>query len=166
MGKKPITSDFPKFENNPFHEGTLESLNIRSFPIRPKGPIVNADTGEVLTKNVYLHKQTGFADNLNAVKVFNDSCEMLSNLSVPGIKVLFYVMVNLQKGSDKVYIGPLSVKKFTGYSANKDVYKGIAELIEKGVIAKSTEVLIYFINPNILFSGNKGELIKKLPKGN
>lgn len=159
-------SECKRYPNNPFHDGSLGSLNLRKFPLQPQGPMVNRDTGEIVTGNVYLHKKYGYLDTRTAIKLFADSAKVLSSLTMPGIKMFFYVVSELHKGEEKVYISPRGALEFTGYRANKDVYKGLVELIELQVLAKSTESLMYFVNPNILFNGNKVNLVDELPNGN
>lgn len=128
--------------------------------------MVNTATGEIITQGVYMKKEYGYYDMEESTKIFVNNSELITTLTSPGIKLFFYVASNLQKGSDKVYIAPYSVKKFTGYTSNGDVYKGISELLEKRIIAKSDEQLIYFINPNVLFSGSKADLLEEFPKRN
>lgn len=154
-------SDCLKHATNPFHDGTLQSLNIRKFPIQPQGPMVNTESGEIVTGNVYIHKKFGYLDTEPNVKLFQNVSDTLLNLSGSGVKMFFYVVSQLTKGSERVYIAPHPALKFTGYQSNKDVYKGIAELIAYQVIAKTEESLMYYVNPNLIFAGNKANLIQK-----
>lgn len=153
-------SECPKYEVSPFHNGDLATLGLRRFPLAPKGPLINAENGEVIKGGVYLNRQFGYLDDLENVKLFKNVASTLANLSPPGIKMFFYIVANLNKGQEKVYIAPQSALKFTGYSSNKDVYKGIFELVTCEVLARSSEHLMYFVNPNILFVGNKVDLLK------
>lgn len=152
-------TDRPKHEQSPFHQGNMDTLGLRKFPLHPSGPMVNKDTGEIVTGNVYLHKKYGYMDTLDNVKLFQQAAETLSQLTIPGIRMFFYIVSSLHKGEEKVYIAPQSALKFTSYKSNKDIYKGLAELIEFNVIARSTESLMYWVNPNVIFAGNKVGLI-------
>jgi hypothetical protein len=154
-------SEYPKHKKNPFHSSTIESLKVRKFPIHPQGPVLNVSTGEIVKGDVYLNKRFAYADTAPATKVYKAAAEILAQLSGPSIKMFFFILAVTSSGNDKVYISPKSALRFTGYSSTKDIYKGIAELIRYEIIARSDETLMYYINPNVLFCGNKSELLSE-----
>ena len=43
----------------------------------------------------------------------------------------------------------------TGYKTRGNILSGLAELLEASIIARSQESSLYFINPAIMFNGNR-----------
>ena len=48
----------------------------------------------------------------------------------------------------------------TKYSTKKPIYKGLAFLIDTGIIARGYNEYIYIINPLVVFNGDRGSYIK------
>ena len=152
--------DFDKCDSNPFHHSDIKSLRLNKFPIRPSGPIASKRTGEIIDDPVIIDKQNAYMDLDSPVKLYHSALTTIKDLGTPAIKVLLYIMFSLGKDEDKIYIGNKGAMEFCGYSAPKDVYKGLVELLDKGIIARSTETYMYHINPNVVFRGNKKKLIR------
>jgi len=45
--------------------------------------------------------------------------------------------------------------EFTAYKSKANVMSGLGELLEADIIARSTESSLYFINPIVMFNGNR-----------
>lgn len=45
--------------------------------------------------------------------------------------------------------------EMTGYKSTRSVWEGLAELLDKGFIARSRKTHIYYINPEMAFNGDR-----------
>ena len=54
--------------------------------------------------------------------------------------------------------------KFCGYKTNGSVYDGLFNLIKTGIIAKSKKSYVLFINPTVVFNGNRITFINTYTK--
>lgn len=147
--------DFERFKETPFHDGTKESLHIKMFNVgkTKEGRLVNTDTGELIEKYAW-------ADIEKPVKMYSGIVDKVMDLSTPGMKMFLYILANLGVNEEKVYISNSSAMLFCGYSRPKDVYKGMIELLDRGMLAKTKEQYLYWVNPEYMFKGNKSKLLR------
>jgi hypothetical protein len=162
--EKEITkiSEAEKFNENPYLK------NIDSL-IKKKGKkyivgaasqvILNEDTGE--TKPLMLLGARNEVDKEEFAKIFVDEIKALFGLSNKGIKILSYVLNCLRKDDDEVYLHIPDVMKFCNYKQPNQIYKGLAELVKNNILALSTRFGWWFINPRIIFNGNRIAFIKE-----
>ena len=61
----------------------------------------------------------------------------------------------LRPGRDEFYFSAPECMKFTLYKSRGLVISGLAELVGAGLVARSTDPLIYFLNPLIMFNGSR-----------
>jgi len=54
-----------------------------------------------------------------------------------------------------LYIDFGEAKDFTGYSANNIIRAGLSCLVEQGIIARSTNPYKYYMNPLVVFNGDR-----------
>lgn len=110
----------------------------------------------------------------NAVRIFPEAHDDIDELSAMGIKILVYIFSELKKDVDEVYF---NIDLFLKY-VNRDkygvpvkkkltskvgVYKGIADLLEKNLIArKAGESKIFYINPAKFFVGSRAEWYERM----
>ena len=84
------------------------------------------------------------------------------NLSKKSQKILQYILLNLKPNTDLVVINIESeeIKKKTGYNSKATLYGGLAELIAREIIAKTTiSHNHFFINPAYIFNGKREMVI-------
>jgi hypothetical protein len=158
---KKGVSDFPTFENNPFHVIGLETKSIKEDP--EGKTMVDESTGEYL-KVINLGKnELKVFDNVKYTKLYDESISILKDFSSPTLKVWCYILTQLKPTKDEVVFNMQDCIKFTGYTASINVYKGITELLEKNYIARSIgKGGTYFINPNLFFNGDRRKIQNNL----
>lgn len=154
-------SNLPKHEENPFLEMALhqvEENRVRKTQyIRGTKGVENilamGNTGEVIGHTRFVRYIE--VDETKFAKVYLSQFAAFWELSKTAIRVFGYIINNLVPNKDIVYIDLQEVLKYTKYKEEKSVYKGIAELVNAEIIARSTNHVKYFINPLIFFNGDR-----------
>ena len=98
------------------------------------------------------------------IKIYSETAGNWLSLSRPAQRVLAYVIAKLEKNRDSILIDMSALSEYTGYSSQGPLYGAINELIESQLLARSAHDLIYYINPNFIYNGDRmllGELIEK-----
>lgn len=158
---KKIT-DYPENENNPFSEKAVLEISTtkKRQAIRPpktkdgenKYWVID-NNGEKVAESLFVREIE--VDDEQFAKVFLGGLLNFWELSPRGIRVFTYVLRQLRPGRDEFYFSAPECMKFTLYKSRGLVISGLAELIGAGLIARSTDPLIYFLNPLIMFNGSR-----------
>lgn len=72
----------------------------------------------------------------------------------------------MKPSKDSIAFSLIDCMEYTGYKAKSTIYKGIAELLCSGIIARSKEDWRYFINPLIIWNGNRVTFVNEYIKAN
>lgn len=139
--------------NNPFVYGgdgiVLEEVTTwhhsRSF-----------DDGGIKAKWVTMARKV--VDRERYIKVFCDWVKVLRGLSYNGIKVLFHVMDILEKDKDYVVMDMFLYCRISGDCKNV-YYRGVKDLVRCGIIMKRGSGGSYWINPHVMYNGNRKLLV-------
>jgi len=157
-------TEFNKHEVNPFMEKALEDIikhRVRRYKrVNAKGTltkeaaqiVVNSD-GEPVAYGSFMEYVV--LDEKQFTKVYLSEMAVFWELNKSGQKVLMYILNNLKPNSDLVLFSMDKCLEFTGYKHKKNVIEGIGDLLSKDVIAKSIYENAFFINPMILFNGDR-----------
>ena len=153
-------SKLPQFEENPFvesalkeiQENTVKKVQYINGSRSAENVVVNQD-GEIIAQSRFVRYIE--VDEEKFAKIYLSQFGAFWDLSKTAIKVLGYVLNNLIPNKDIVYIDIQDAMKYTGYREEKSLYKGIAELVNADIIARSTSYIKYFINPLIFFNGDR-----------
>jgi hypothetical protein len=105
------------------------------------------------------------------IKVYWPFIEMIDEMNAVEIKLISYILSQMTRGSDEVYIDPTDVLKYLnrerkGKAVDKPinsqsyVYRGMKMLADRRLIAKKAGK-VYYINPNMLFKGNRVSVLNK-----
>lgn len=103
--------------------------------------------------------------DMNNITVFADSVAVIADLGARGITLLCYIMSNMKPG---VYMIDLPRKEITKDPRYKSLKGGgyfvaVTDLLCHGIIARVDGFReYYYINQNIISSGNKNELFKQV----
>jgi hypothetical protein len=152
---KPVSfRDLPTYEHNPFIEPIL-SMKIKNKIVQISSTpnmVVNS-AGEYMgdSKMIVTRK----VDKEEFVKVFKDQLTIIFELSKTAQRVLTYFIKMLGMNEDYVIFDKNKAKQYSGLNSTVSIYTGLTELIQKNVIARSNLTQIYFINPAILFNGDR-----------
>lgn len=151
----------PKFEENPFIESSIKEIESKCvikqrFGTRmdQKGIVATVDPN---SSEVF---QTSFLrrveiDEDQFTKLYIKNLGALNDLSNAGIRVLNYIMSIVKPNAIDVIIRRDKCMEFCKYKTLKPIYKGLAELVNAQIIARSWSEDIFFINPLVLFNGNR-----------
>ena len=165
--------EFPEMDHNPFVSKMAGQFSIKKKFVGEVNEVgstqfVNEETGEVFDKvNLFARKK--MVDEATFVKMFTGRLKDIFDLSKTAINVLLYIMdaiqlpVNINR--DIIYLDVNDIMHWCGYGNNSPVYKGMTELIKAGMMAKSQMKNMYFIDPTVIFNGDRmvvmEEYIKK-----
>lgn len=109
-------------------------------------------------------------DDEEFVKIFTKNIRIMLELESAGSKVFFVLLSEVQNsgiGVDKVFITwhriekKLEQMKDLNFSYHTYL-RGLKELIEKQVIANSEETDWFYINPAILFNGDRARFVNEV----
>ena len=132
---------------------TMDLIGIRKVSVRnqPK-VVVDNDSGELLE----LNKITSImdVDSLPFIKLYHMGVMALMELPTSGLKVWGYIVLALRKRQTTFYVCVEDVKEYLGYKTNRDVYRGLKELVKVGMIIENKDGS-YNINPNMFYNGKR-----------
>lgn len=160
MAKYKKIREYENFEVNPFAEKAIEEMQIvkKQQIIRPTDRneihmIVNSQTGAVEGQTAFMRFIE--VDEQRFAKVYLSQFSSFFNLSKSAIKVFGYILTVIPPKKDSFYFIMEECLKYTGYSTEKSVFEGLASLIENNIIARSNNHVRYFINPLVVFNGDR-----------
>jgi hypothetical protein len=158
-----------KYRKNPFivdSDGQFRmevaTKNTKVFRGGGNEAIVNLDTGELTGQTTFV--STKKVDKEQFVKLYLTQIKNLFDLSITAYKMVFYLTTLLKPNKDEVYLFVPDAMEFCQWSSKPRVYKAIKELIKYEIIAPSWKPNIYYINPSVLFNGDKLILITRYQK--
>jgi hypothetical protein len=160
-----------KFEKNPFVFDNTENgiLNLQ-LPTKKQKKIVGSSnlvvedtyTGEVVGGNFLWTEK--IVDEEQFAKVYLKEMHHLYGLKRTGLQTLHYLLSKLEPNKDLVYIFYPDMQDFCGWTNKRTCYTGLKELIAHKFIAPSFMSGWWFINPQIIFNGNRLTLITNYTK--
>lgn len=158
-----MSTKLVKHKENPFLENFTITTKGKRVTINPMSKedniLVSQATGEIKGTHVTAYKQV---DDAEFIKLFTANVGLTFNLNQSGRKV-FDMLVRVMQHSaitrDQVYIDDNVREEFTDAHdvklASSTMYRGIDDLINKKIIARSNRTNIYFINPSLVFNGDR-----------
>jgi len=163
-------TDYPSNRENPFLEKAVAEMkvSIKRQSIRPKnrGGEANLMLVDGLGEE---HGEATFVrqievDEEEFTKLFRKGVAQVSGLSTRGTKVWLYICDQLKPGLTSIHFMYSQCLEHTGYKTRSNIASGIAELLEASIIARSQESSLYFINPAVMFNGNRVTFAKSYVK--
>jgi len=158
-------SETKKFTNNPFlnNNGNFVKLDRGKKTIiagSTKKIIVDSETGEMEGVTI-MHKYKE-VDRSAFIKFFVEEISALFGLTKTGLKTFGYILTCLRINNDSIYIHIPKLMIYAKWGSSVMAYRGLGELIANKIIAPSVEPNIWFINPNIVFNGDRIAFVKEL----
>jgi len=157
-----------RHKENPFIHNMLIPLKGKQVRLSRLGGenniLINQTTGEVHGTHVVTYKKV---DNDQFVKLFTKNIALTFNLKSAGVKTLNTLLWGVQNkaiGSDQLDLDNLTFTEFReDHKDNLSVKqfslatfkRGLLELEESGIIAKTLRPGRYFINPDFCFNGDR-----------
>lgn len=149
----------PEYTENPFVEKAIKDIKIvtktQVMKSRDKREIqmIVGDGGEVKGYSQFLRFVE--VDETQFAKVYLSQFSAFWELSKPAIRVFGYILTVLKPDQDQFYFDMENCLKHTEYTQKNNVMSGLSSLIENGIIARSTRHWIYYINPLVMFNGDR-----------
>ena len=104
------------------------------------------------------------------IKLFTSQIKVYFDLTKTAYKIFLIILSLYQKEIGKDYV-LLTCKKAQNIAKTLDFelsspifYRGIKELIEKKIIAKSVDKIVFYINPAIFFNGDRARFVTEVIK--
>ena len=157
-----------RHEKNPFLEDMIVPVKGKQVKLSKLGKdnniLINQSTGEVQGTHLTTYKKV---DGEQFVKLFTANISLTFDLTSPGIKafnVLLWVVQNRAITKDEVDFDAYILKEFLAENNEKNrpiklslatFKRGINELENAQIIAKTIRQGRYFINPNFVFNGDR-----------
>ena len=161
---RAIMSRLKRYKTNPFTAELTIQKKTKQVKVSNLGNddnvLVNQSTGEVRGTHVITYKEV---DDGEFIKLFTGNIALAFDLTSSGIKAFTLMSYTLQKQIEKdtVFLDELALEEFvkenptTKSCSMKTIYRGISELENSKILAKSQRIGLYFINPSFVFNGNR-----------
>ena len=147
-----------KYETNPFIKSdrqiTIQGRTKETIKLISK----HADDNQPLICKHTIVEEEQF------IKLYTQHIDQWLNLTKKAQAVLKYIIKNLKPNKDKITININTLSDYTKYNSYGPLYSGINELIEAQLLSRTRHELVYYINPNFIFNGNRiylAELIER-----
>jgi len=164
--KKSEEDEYQRYPSNPFTDGLSLSLATKNIRITRAGVddniLINQKTGEVASTHVVAQRRV---DSEKFVKTFADYMSFTFELTKAGNKALRVVMWGIQEqsiNSDTIVLDEFTRTEFLkehDIEFNALSYptyaRGLRELCKAKIIAKTLRKSFYYINPSVLFNGDR-----------
>jgi hypothetical protein len=159
---------FALHADNPFMREVCLDTRDRRLTVARGTSFIDRDTG--VEKLTTTFSQIKTIDTEGFVKVFSDHIKGYFNLTQPGFKLFLLLLRSVQKAmeADRVYLTYPAAKKaaqaFNNKLSRATFDRGINDLCEKQIIALCDEPGWVFINPAIVFNGDRVRFIEEYRK--
>lgn len=158
-----------KHEKNPFLANTVAEVDIgyKKTTFGTGKRVNETETGEDLGEAAF--QQVRVVDKSKFLMFYLSGQQMFWQLSAKAQKVLRLIFNEVSYraiGKDEIYLSWEIAEKFFKSEDIKmgrsTYFKAIAELTDKLVIAESIRTNIWFINPVLIFNGNRATFVQKI----
>jgi len=154
-------SSYPTFTQNPFIKTTVIKTRSKRLTVARGSTIIDSQTGEIegLTEVAQIFK----VDEAQFIKVFTSQIKAFFDLGQGAYKLMQIVFAITQKippHTDRIYMNPETLPKDLPTIGKSAFYRALAELLEKGFLARvESDKHWYFINPTLFFNGDRVRFI-------
>jgi len=160
MKQRTDIRNLPQFKENPFIENAIEQIDEstvfkKRFVKGSKGveqTIINRD-GEVTGHTAFLQQVE--IDEDKFAKLYLSQFAAFWDLPKSAIKVFGYIMSELIPNKDYILFDIDEALEYTKYKSKLSVFEGLTKLCEAGILARTKRSTKYFINPLVVFNGNR-----------
>lgn len=149
--------DFDTTRENPF-----KITGIGTKILAPKERVEtwsDVETGELRTVISNEGVVPRVHDSRKYVKIFTEALSQWNDLPVPAFKMLNYILSILEPKKDTILIDIKEALSFCNWKTRAMYYKGIIPLLEAKLLARKTGTgNVFFINPDVMFNGDRTDL--------
>lgn len=148
-------TDFEIHRKNPFIKDLFIKESTKVTKIQDTDLRITDSSGHVKGKVVYAKEHN--VDRTPFVKMFE--FEFLNDIGKSGVAMFVFIANHAIKyGQDKIIILVDDVISRTEYNSPTPIYKGIAALVQVKVLARTASPNIFWLNPAILYKGERWHL--------
>lgn len=162
-----------KYEESPFiQDGRFQvPIRNRSEKLDTAGPLALMDTKTGELQDVAEVRRVRTVDSERFVKLFVGQLHAFFDLKPGTVKLMTALIDEISQtrymNGDQIYLNYNSVKKYFEKHGAKPPARttfltALAELVEKGFVAPSTDTNLYFINPAIFFNGDRIRFVTEI----
>lgn len=120
------------------------------------GEIISNIDGQPMTIGPEYEYKKSSKDIGEYRKIYVEALKPASNLTQPGLKLLYYILSELRPKKDYVYMNIQDALNWCGYKSHRPFYDGLVDLLENRFICqKASSEPIYWINPAKIFNGDR-----------
>lgn len=164
-------TDFIKNDENPFLKQAIELIDrnivkkYQSSAVSDKKATllaIDPNTSEVLGYTRFVRQIE--VDESQFAKLYLSNFAAFFDLSQAAIRVFGYILTCMKPKNDVFLFDRKKCIEYTKYNSDKPIYKGLAELITAEIIARGPNEYVWFINPMIVFNGDRVTFAKTYVK--
>lgn len=153
---KKTLSDYPRHDVSPFFKG-LYQIKTRNKTVaigRKQLGLFSTDTNEVLEDTAFVGIRK-IVDRGEFIKIYKGTLFSILQVSKKAQAVFAYLLEAMKMNEHTIYFDAQECMEQTKYKSTRSVWEGLAELLEKDFIARSSKTHIYYINPEMAFNGDR-----------
>jgi hypothetical protein len=160
MKKSKSLIDYEVYDINPEPVRDMEWVYKASSEKRMSATL---ETGKVVSLTIPEKSSFFLVDKSSFVKVIStDLMLWAKELSYPGYRILMYILSNVGVNDDVVRISIAELRSIYAWKSNTMIYQGLENLLSCRFIFRSSESnMIYFVNRNKIYNGNRVMEAKK-----
>ena len=150
-------------KENPFIRGSLVQIKGRkkNYSVASGAMTLTDSKGQV--QGTVQHSITRIVDDSQFVKVFADGVSGMYDLGRSGSKVFRFLFDEVQKNKnqDRIYLYFMDALEDPWKIPKTTFFKGLAELLTKGFLAKSSNPNMFFLNPAMMWNGDRFKFVQE-----
>lgn len=164
-------SSFPQNTKNPFLKQAIQEVdrhivhkwkNTAGSDQKAISLVIDPDSGEIVGQTTFMRQIE--VDEDKFTKLYLTQFQAFFDLTTAGIRVFGYVMTCMKPKNDMIYFDRDECMEYTKYKSVESVYRGLTELLNAGIIARGKNDNVYFINPLIIWNGDRARFVTEYVK--
>ena len=155
-------TEFEKNTENPFLKQAVEQ--VQNSIVKKYKTASNTDqkavlkafdenTGEILGSTQFIRQIE--VDEEKFAKIYLDQFSAFFDLKPQAIRVFGYILSQLTPNKDEFMFLIDDCLEYTKYKSSTSIRIGITSLLENNIIARGRTEFLYFVNPMVVFNGNR-----------
>jgi hypothetical protein len=163
-------SEFSKNAENPFLNNALEVINknivqrtkmTKNTDERAILKAIDESTGEILGHTAFIRQIE--VDEEQFAKFYLNGFQAFYDLKPASLRIFGFILKQLKPNRDVFDLSIDDCIADTGYT-KQSIYRGLTELLNNEIIARGRFEYQYFINPLVVFNGNRVTFAKTYVK--
>ncbi len=116
--------------------------------------VMDTDTGELSKQKITVFGEKKQVDKQSYMKLFIGEIKRFFDLSKTSMKLLEYIMDNIRWNKDKICMHQPTIMDDMKISRTT-CYRSMIQLLDAGIIAKADTDGCYYVNPTVVFKGDR-----------